>query len=169
MDKQKKPATRETVTVIARHSKGRFVVMERSGRCLLGGTYHIREAVLTPEKDSRGTFSPKWSNDTWDIPSLICTDTEKNEILTRYQNGASPLQIADIMDKPYADIVQLLKQAGVWQYRCARFTSEEKQAIADLWRQGIDVPHISLRTGRSKSAIYCFLTTAGLREKKRPR
>ena len=39
--------------IVYRHPKGRFEVRESTGQGALGGTYCIREAFLTPEKDER--------------------------------------------------------------------------------------------------------------------
>lgn len=44
-------------TVVYRHPKGRFEVIEHTGRGMLGGTYRYRETFLTPEKDWRGVLN----------------------------------------------------------------------------------------------------------------
>ena len=43
--------------IVYRHPKGRFEVRESTGQGALGGTYCIREAFLTPEKDERGRLT----------------------------------------------------------------------------------------------------------------
>ena len=43
----------EQASVIYRHPKGRFEVIETVGVNFMGDTYSIREAVLTPERDAR--------------------------------------------------------------------------------------------------------------------
>lgn len=43
--------------MIYRHPQGRFEVIETTGRNVFGGTYSIREAVLTPERDVRGLLT----------------------------------------------------------------------------------------------------------------
>lgn len=43
--------------VIWKHPRGRFVVIETSGVNAMGGSYAIREAVLTPENDRRGQIN----------------------------------------------------------------------------------------------------------------
>ena len=47
----------EQASVIYRHPQGRFEVIETTGRNVFGGTYSIREAVLTPERDARGLLT----------------------------------------------------------------------------------------------------------------
>lgn len=43
--------------IVYRHPKGRFEVVERSGKDIFGNLYRIREARLTPEKDERGRLT----------------------------------------------------------------------------------------------------------------
>ena len=43
--------------IVYRHPKGRFEVIERSGKDIFGNLYRIREARLTPEKDERGLLT----------------------------------------------------------------------------------------------------------------
>ncbi len=42
--------------VVYIHPKGRYEVVERTGRNGFGELYRIREAFLTPDKDRRGQF-----------------------------------------------------------------------------------------------------------------
>lgn len=48
----------EKKRVVYRHPKGRFEVVEVSGRNMMGQAYRYREAHLTPARDSRG-FVPR--------------------------------------------------------------------------------------------------------------
>lgn len=43
--------------VVYRHPLGRYEVTETTGVNIMGDTYHIREAELTPERDVRGLLT----------------------------------------------------------------------------------------------------------------
>ena len=47
----------ETKRVVYRHPLGRYEVTETTGVNIMGDTYHIREAELTPEWDTRGLLT----------------------------------------------------------------------------------------------------------------
>lgn len=47
----------EKKRVVYRHPLGRYEVTETTGVNIMGDTYHIREAELTPEWDTRGLLT----------------------------------------------------------------------------------------------------------------
>lgn len=157
-------------TVVYRHPKGRFEVRETVGKSALGGTYRIREAFLTPQKDARGTFSRK------ERPPVIAaepesrkgkpkdmrggarkklTDEEKTWIRRLFADGMTMRQIAkeigrtDTVVRSYlTDEAQLRKprQQRAW-------TDEDREKARQLYASGMTLHQVGQAMGRTFSSV----------------
>ena len=154
--------------VVYRHPQGRFEVRERTGRCALGGgTYAIREAVLTPQKDNRGTFHRPRRNETAQIKMELPDEERKPKRLTaREQETAvkmfrekhSIAEIARELARPDSTIRNFLTRHGEWVPKPKNFFSEKELAQAEaMIAQGMAVVDIARSLGRSKDTVYSAL------------
>lgn len=165
--------------VIYRHPQGRFEVRERTGRCALGGgTYAIREAVLTPQKDNRGTFHRPRRNETaradyeppkpaWkDEPERSrrrdpLTAQEKEAIVRLFHEGCSLSEIGRRLGRNASTIRGYLEKIGERKPQPKNlFTPQELAQAETMLRQGMRVPEIAWRLGRSKDTLYHALANA---------
>ena len=101
--------------VIWKHPRGRFVVIETSGVNAMGGSYAIREAVLTPEHDRRGQVRERINRKVFrsgaadpvkphgNVKPL--TRVEKTMIMDMYYTGWPTTKIARSLHRGF-DIVQ---------------------------------------------------------------
>ena len=157
--------------VVYRHPKGRFEVWETIGRGLLGGgTYAIREAVLTPQKDSRGTFhrprrhetaQPHYEPPEWeDEPQgrrrrEPLTAQEKEAIVRLFHEGCSLSEIGRRLGRNASTIRGYLEKIGERKPQPKNlFTPQELAQAETMLRQGMRVPEIAWRLGRSKDTLY---------------
>lgn len=163
--------------VVYRHPKGRFEVRERTGRCALGGgTYAIREAVLTPQKDSRGTFHrprrhetarphyepPEWKDEPQGRRRRDpLTAQEKEAIVRLFREGCSLSEIGRRLNRSYGTIGSYLEKIGERKPQPKNFfTPQELEQAETMLRQGMRVPEIAWRLGRSKDTLYHALANA---------
>lgn len=105
----------EQASVIYRHPQGRFEVIETTGTNSFGGTYSIREAVLTPERDARGllTDADKYDQNQQKVNRTPLSEEEKETICTLYQDDVSVVEIAGYIGRGEAMVRRVLDQRGL--------------------------------------------------------
>lgn len=157
--------------IVYRHPKGRFEVIERSGKDIFGNLYRIREARLTPEKDERGLLT----NPALPVPVLRdrpepqrdkpkttrggvrkkLTDEEKTVIRRFFSNGMSMKQIArkisraDTVVRDYLTDEAKLRTPREWR----AWTDEEREEARRLYASGMTLHHVGKVMGRTFSAV----------------
>lgn len=157
--------------IVYRHPKGRFEVVERSGKDIFGNLYRIREARLTPEKDERGLMTnpalpapvlmgrqepekdkPKTTRGGW---RKKLTDEEKTWIRRLFSNGMSMKQIARKISR--SDTVvrdYLTDEAKLRTPRGRRaWTDEEREEARRLYASGMTLHQVGKVMGRTFSAV----------------
>lgn len=158
--------------IVYRHPKGRFEVIERSGKDIFGNLYRIREARLTPEKDERGLLTnaalpvpvlrdrpaepqrdkPKTTRGGW---RKKLTDEEKTWIRRLFENGMSMKQIARKISR--SDTVvrdYLTDEAKLRTPRGRRaWTDEEREEARRLYASGMTLHQVGEVMGRTFSAV----------------
>lgn len=102
----------EIVTILFRHPKGRFDVIERQGHSPLGGSYCIRETIWTPENDSRGTFSPTSKEEEASFYKGHLTEAEKKKIEILFQQGKNFTKIGKSIGRTPESVSGYLHRAG---------------------------------------------------------
>lgn len=105
----------EQASVIYRHPQGRFEVIETTGRNAFGGTYSIREAVLTPERDARGllTDADKYDQNQKTVNRTPLSEEEKETICTLFQDDVSVADIAGYIGRGEVMVRRVLDQRGL--------------------------------------------------------
>lgn len=158
--------------VVYRHPKGRFEVWETIGRGLLGGdTYAIREAVLTPQKDSRGTFHRPRRNETAHFHYAPPTDAldevqpmreyrrmtedEQGRAAVLFRKGYNVADIARNIGRDESTVASFLERAGIRKRKPKNLLTEEELARAEeLHAQGMSIREAAHRIGRSYATVY---------------
>lgn len=105
----------EQASVIYRHPQGRFEVIETTGRNVFGGTYSIREAVLTPERDMRGllTDADKYDQNQQKVNRTPLSEEEKETICTLFRDDVSVAEIAGYIGRGEVIVRRVLDQRGL--------------------------------------------------------
>ncbi len=91
-------------------------MIETTGRNVFGGTYSIREAVLTPERDARGLLTDADKYDPDEMPAKKRTplsEEEKETICTLYQDDVSVADIAEYIRRSVDMVRRVLDQRGL--------------------------------------------------------
>lgn len=146
--------------IVYRHPKGRFEVHETVGHSALGGTYRIREAFLTPEKDERGRLT---NADKLAEPPTVRTfnrmsQKEQQKICTMWRQGFSIAQIAQAIGRAENTVNVYLLRKGLRERNDRNLmTEEEINTAADLWRRGYTLRAIGEALGRSKNTVNAAL------------
>lgn len=154
--------------ILYRHPKGRFEVHETVGYSALGGTYRIREAFLTPQKDARGRLTaadklaaapqPPKAEAAEEPPEPIrrlkLSTKEQQRICTMWRQGFSIVQIARDCGRAESTINNVLLKKGLREpQEQNRWTDQEKKAAAALWRKGWSQKRIAEELGRSRASV----------------
>ena len=160
------------VRVIYRHPQGRFEVRERTGRGALGGgTYVVREAVLTPQKDSRGTFHRPRRKETAHFHYAPPTDAldevqpmreyrrmtedEQGRAAVLFRKGYNVADIARNIGRDESTVASFLERAGMRKRKPKNLLTEEELARAEeLHAQGMSIREAAHRIGRSYATVY---------------
>lgn len=91
--------------MIYRHPQGRFEVIETTGRNAFGGTYSIREAVLTD--------ADKYDTDQKKVNRTPLSEEEKETICTLFQDDVSVAEIAGYIGRGEVMVRRVLDQRGL--------------------------------------------------------
>ena len=154
--------------IVYRHPTGRFEVVERIGQSPLGGTYCIREAFLTPEKDERGRLTAADMLAAAPValppePPTVRTvnrmsQKEQQKICTMWRQGFSIAQIAQAIGRAENTVNVYLVRKGLRERNERNLmTEEEINTAADLWRRGYTLRAIGEALGRSKNTVNAAL------------
>ena len=154
--------------IVYRHPKGRFEVHETVGHSALGGTYRIREAFLTPEKDERGRLTN--ADKLAEVPDALppepptvrtfnrMSQKEQQKICTMWRQGFSIAQIAQAIGRAKNTVNVYLVRKGLRERNERNLmTEEEINTAADLWRRGYTLRAIGEALGRSKNTVNAAL------------
>ena len=167
--------------IVYRHPKGRFEVVERSGKDIFGNLYRIREARLTPEKDERGLLTnaalpvpvlrdrpaepqrdkPKTTRGGW---RKKLTDEEKTWIRRLFENGMSMKQIAreisrsDTVVRDYLTDEAKLRTPRGWR----AWTDDKSRSLCAIKKMTFDLL-IRLLSSFLCSIIFIFSSCIPLR------
>ena len=154
--------------IVYRHPTGRFEVVERIGQSPLGGTYCIREAFLTPEKDERGRLTaadklaaapqPPKAEAAEEPPEPIrrlrLSTKEQQRICTMWRQGFGIVQIARDCGRAESTINNVLLKKGLREpQEQNRWTDQDKKDAAALWRKGWSQKRIAEELGRSRASV----------------
>lgn len=158
--------------VVYRHPQGRFEVRERTGRGALGGgTYVVREAVLTPQKDSRGTFHRPSRYETAQIKISAPKKIEEDEPepreakrMTLYEQeraaelcreGYSVAYIARKIGRANSSVACFLERSGLRPREPKNpVTEAEIDRVEELVAQGYSINKAAQVIGRATQTIY---------------
>lgn len=90
-------------------------MIETTGRNVFGGTYSIREAVLTPERDARGllTDADKFDQNQKTVNRTPLSEEEKETICTLFQDDVSVAEIAGYIGRGEVMVRRVLDQRGL--------------------------------------------------------
>ena len=158
----------ETKRVVYRHPLGRYEVIETTGVNIMGDTYHIREAELTPEWDARGllTNADKRAVGNYATRNDPITEDEKKKICKMYASGRTVAQVAGEFCRSYDAINNVLKEKNIRQSekKGRKWTTTERQTVAMMYMEHHDVADIAAAVGRSMSAVSNVLATMRRRE-----
>lgn len=90
-------------------------MIETTGRNAFGGTYSIREAVLTPERDARGllTDADKHDQNQKTVNRTPLSEEEKETIYTLFQDDVSVAEIAGYIRRSVDMVRRVLDQKGL--------------------------------------------------------
>lgn len=161
----------ESKKVVYRHPKGRFEVVEVSGRNMMGETYRYREAHLTPARDSRGfvprtrpvyTPAPK----TAEPPQAPKTDRrgglryrlsdeEKRTMCMLWNQGMSMVEIAKQTGRNKTTVRNYLTLEAQLRTpsKMRGWTEQERAEARRLFRLGYTQSEIAQMLGRSVAAV----------------
>lgn len=132
-------------------------MIETTGRNAFGGTYSIREAVLTPERDVRGllTDADKYDPDQQKVNRTPLSEEEKETICTLFQDDVSVAEIAGYIGRGEVIVRRVLDQKGLRKIAATRrqWTDEERKTIVKMWRQGYSMKAIGDEIGRTWKAV----------------
>ena len=91
-------------------------MIETKGRNAFGGTYSIREAVLTPERDARGLLTDADKYDPGEMNSkkrTTLSEEEKDTICALFQDDVSVAEIAGYIGRGEVIVRRVLDQRGL--------------------------------------------------------
>ena len=90
-------------------------MIETKGRNVFVGTYSIREAVLTPERDARGllTDADKYDQNQQKVNRTPLSEEEKETICTLYQDDVSVVEIAGYIGRGEVMVRRVIDQRGL--------------------------------------------------------
>lgn len=90
-------------------------MIETKGRNAFGGTYSIREAVMTPKADARGllTDADKYAPDQQKVNRTPLSEEEKETICTLFQDDVSVAEIAGYIGRGEVMVRRVLDQRGL--------------------------------------------------------
>ena len=161
----------ESKKVVYRHPKGRFEVVEVSGRNMMGQAYRYREAHLTPARDSRGflprakaTFTP--ATKTGEPPLVPKTnrrggsrtrlsEEEKRTICMLWNDGATMNDIAKQIRRTNTAVRKYLTLDAQLRTpsKMRGWTEQERAEARRLFRLGYTQSEIAQMLGRSIAAV----------------
>lgn len=158
----------ETKRVVYRHPLGRYEVTETTGVNIMGDTYHIREAELTPEWDARGLLNDadKIAPPILAIPEdppqkrtrKVIGKEERKRICAMWRQGFTAREIAIKCDRADSTILGLLNDEGLREPKMRKPWEESDTAEAvRLWNDGWSMTRIAEKMGRKKSTVAHYL------------
>ena len=153
--------------ILYRHPKGRFEVHETVGHSALGGTYRIREAFLTPQKDARGTFSRKAPQMTiLEAPKAEkrggaarrFTETELQSMKQLFHKGKSVSEISKQLGRSESAVRRALTKAGL-RVAVSRngWSADDLELAQELRAKGMTCRAIGRELGRTEAAVASVL------------
>lgn len=131
-------------------------MIETTGRNAFGGTYSIREAVLTPERAARGLLSDADKYDPeQQIKRTPLSEEEKETICTLYQDDVSVADIAGYIGRSVDMVRRVLDQKGLRKRvpKGRAWTDEERKTIVRMWHQGYSMQAIGAAVDRTWKAV----------------
>lgn len=156
----------EKQRIVYRHPLGRYEVIEVTGVNIMGDTYRIREAELTPERDVRGLVT----NADKVVPAIIRSMPEEPVQKRRFQKinadeakrierlwrqGFSIRQIANELLRSDNTINDFLKRNGMRKPKDrALWTEKDTLHAKKLLAQGMTFRQIAVEMGRSMGTVY---------------
>ena len=155
-------------SIVYRHPKGRFDVVERHGRNIFGEEYRIREAVATPRRDQRGLLHTADAPEMQPVPQglkkqqkKVMGERELEEIKQLFRGGKSIRAIAAETGFSISYVRDKLNRAGVRKPKFHRLWTDEEVTLAKKLRaQGWTLVQIGERIGRSEFAVAARLAQA---------
>lgn len=142
-------------------------MVETTGRNAFGGTYSIREAVLTPERDARGllTDADKYDPDQ-QIKRTPLSEEEKETICTLFQDDVSVMEIAKYIGRGEDIVRRILDQRGLRKRvpKGRAWTDEERKTIVRMWHQGHSMQAIGTAVDRTWKAVSQELSSMRKRQ-----
>ena len=139
----------ETVTIIYRHPKGRFVVVERRGIGRLGGEYRIRETVFLRLKQQE--YPPVQK-----APASRITQEEQ------YRNVD---KVSEKCGRSRSAVFKVLKKVGLIP-KPKHLTDGDKATIEALTRSGMSHQKIGAVIGFSQTVVSRYLRESSLKLRK---
>lgn len=154
--------------VVYTHPQGRFEVIETTGRNAFGGTYSIREAVLTPERDARGmlTDADKFAMNQQAVNRTPLSEEEKETICRLFQDDVSVAEIAGYIGRGEVIVRRVLDKRGLRKIVATRrkWTDEERKTIVRLWKKGYSMKAIGDAIDRTWKAVAQELSSMRKRQ-----
>lgn len=147
-----------------RHPQGRYEVIEVTGVNIMGDTYRIREAMLTPERDARRVLTnadrvapvqplPDSMESKRDAKRI--SDEERARICDLWRQGWSIRQIANELLRSDNTINDFLKRNGMRKPKDRALWTEKDTLLAKkLLAQGMTFRQIAVEMGRSMGTVY---------------
>lgn len=154
----------EKKRTVYRHPLGRYEVIEVTGVNIMGDTYRIREAELTPEQDARGLLTnadkvalpqplPDSIRSKRDVKRI--SDAERARICDLWRQGWSIRQIANELLRSDNTINDFLKRNGMRKPKDrALWTEKDTLHAKKLLAQGMTFRQIAVEMGRSMGTVY---------------
>lgn len=163
----------EKQRIVYRHPLGRYEVIETTCVNIMGDTYRIREAVLTPGRDARGRLSdavrkaPPIAQALPEEPvqkrrfQKIGSD-EAKRIEQLWRQGFSVRQIADDCGRADSSIRAFLCMHGLRQPGVkVIWTKEDDETAIRLWKAGWSKTRIAEHIGCKMSTVAAHLRKMG--------
>lgn len=154
----------EKQRIVYRHPLGRYEVIEVTGVNIMGDTYRIREAELTPERDVRGVLT---NTDKVALPQPLpdsirskrdvkrISDAERARICDMWRQGRSIRQIANELLRSDNTINDFLKRNGMRKPKDrALWTEKDTLHAKKLLAQRMTFRQIAVEMGRSMGTVY---------------
>lgn len=144
-------------------------MIETTGRNAFGGTYSIREAVLTPERDTRGLLTDGDKHDPDEMPAKKRTplsEEEKETICTLYQDDVSVADIAEYIRRSEDMVRRVLDREGLRprERKSRLWTDGERKTIVRMWHQGYSMQAIGTAVDRTQMAVSQELSSMRKRQ-----
>lgn len=148
----------ETVTIIYRHPKGRFVVVERRGIGRLGGEYRIRETVFLRLKQQE--YPPVQK-----APASRITQEEQYRFVELFKQYRNVDKVSEKCGRSRSAVFKVLKKVGLIP-KPKHLTDGDKATIEALTRSGMSHQKIGAVIGFSQTVVSRYLRESSLKLRK---